>query len=174
MNRAVTFCAIALGIPVVTCAVVGNYISAHSVFPIALASTAAHAEMPIDLENNDLITVYRGFENEVTRESGRLRAQCTMDADQYLAAYPVPENSLEGIKEHAKVRGRRYGLCMNAAGWPSPYQADGEYDPGSVPLQMEDHILRVREKWKASGRGDLQWLEAYVAKKLASIYRPPK
>ena len=31
MNRAITFCAIALGIPAVTCAAVSNYMSAHSV-----------------------------------------------------------------------------------------------------------------------------------------------
>jgi hypothetical protein len=94
-----------------------------------------------------------------------------MDADEYMAEHPIPEDSLEGIKIHAKAYRRRYGLCVNAAGWPSPF-LDGEIDPAAtLPLEMEERVRRVREKWKASGKGDLQWLEAYVAEKLASIHK---
>ena len=45
MNRAITFCAIALGIPVVTCAAVSNYISKHSVLPGVHADNGLECEV---------------------------------------------------------------------------------------------------------------------------------
>jgi hypothetical protein len=91
---------------------------------IALTCTAAHAEMPHD---------HMYYENEVDREYARTMAQCTLDADQYTAEHVAPIeygslNALDEIKLRDKTYRRRYGLCMKAAGWPSPFPED-EYNP---------------------------------------------
>jgi hypothetical protein len=126
---------------------------------IALACTAAHAEMPYDQKYVENETAYIKLRTDVGREYDRTMAQCNLDADQYMAEHPIPEGSLEGIKIHTKASRRRYSLCMNAAGWPSPYFED-VVDP--IAAFAEEKFRRVQEKWEASGK-DVQWLGAYIA-----------
>jgi hypothetical protein len=119
---------------------------------IAFACTAAQAKMPQDDKYFANEAIYIRTSNEVHREYGRTMAQCRLDTDQYMS--------------DQRIYHGRYGLCMNAAGWPSPYLED-VVNPTAALVQ--EVFNRVREKWEASGK-DVQWLDAYRAEYMAKLY----
>jgi hypothetical protein len=61
MSRAVTFCAIALGIPAVTCAAVSNYMRTHSVLP------GVHADNGLECNMDEEEKIMPGLKDSVVR-----------------------------------------------------------------------------------------------------------
>jgi hypothetical protein len=133
----------------------------------ALAYTAAHADMPHDQTYIENEKAYFKTHDEVEQEYFRTMLQCKLDTDLYMAEHPVhAENYLDQMKIDEKTEHRRYALCMNAKGWPSPFTEDVDNPTASL---VKEQFRRVMEKWEASGK-DVHWLDAYSADYMARIY----
>jgi hypothetical protein len=115
-----------------------------------LATSAAHAENLYVVLDND-IAADRSAE-------ARQQAQCTLDADKYVDEHPGPAGmTTEQTVDHwALTRNVRYGLCMQAAGYPVTY--------ANHPVREGDaRVERIYAKWRATrSEGDLAWFRGHV------------
>ena len=94
--------------------------------------------------------------HDVLKEGGRVRAQCKLDAGQYIDEHPQLQRT------DMDVYFKRLSLCMETSGYPpDPIQHDEASIAVYYCASTWDRNARIRKRWAEAGR-DIQWLDQYL------------